>query len=132
MTRKTIRRIALVASGALLAACAVAEPPDSVPEPNPSASGLQSAIEGAFSDAEKQTGLARDALKLVSAGVVTWPDGSLGCPRPGGMYTQALVPGYRVQIKAGTQVLDYHAGARGQVVLCPSDRAVEPIQGEAM
>ena len=43
----------------------------------------------------------RADLKVLSAEAVTWSDGSLGCPEPGMMYTQALVPGYRVQIRGG-------------------------------
>jgi hypothetical protein len=57
---------------------------------------------------------------------VTWSDGSLGCPKPGMLYTQALVPGYRVKLKVGSEVWDYHASERGGVVLCPPGLAREP------
>jgi hypothetical protein len=88
---------------------------------------IQSVAEAALADAAKRTGLAPDALKVLSAEAVTWSDGSLGCPQPGMMYTQALVPGYRVRIEAGGQVLDYHAGRSGVPALCPAGRSVEPI-----
>ena len=68
---------------------------------------------------------------MLSAEAVTWSDGSLGCPQPGMMYTQALVPGYRVRIQAGGQVLDYHAGRSGQPALCPAERAIDPIPADA-
>jgi hypothetical protein len=58
---------------------------------------------------------------------VTWPDGSLGCPQPGVNYTMALVPGYRIRVRAGERVLDYHASQRGYFVLCPGGMAVDPI-----
>lgn len=140
----------LVACGALLTSCAATEkgessertgdstpevqanPPGQVASANPNAAGLQSAMDAAFEDAVKQTGLERTKLELVSAEVVTWRDGALGCPAPGGMYTQALVPGYRIRIKAGTRELDYHASTRGGLMLCPAGRAADPIQGEAM
>ena len=88
---------------------------------------LNTAIEAALADASRRTGLSRTALELVSAQAVTWPDGSLGCPQPGMSYTQALVPGYRIHVRAATQEFDYHAGTRGAPVLCPPGRAVDPV-----
>lgn len=41
---------------------------------------------------------------------VTWRDGSLGCPREGMMYTQALVEGSLIVLRAGTDVYQYHSG----------------------
>ena len=67
--------------------------------------------------------VAHDKLKVSSVETVTWLDGSLGCPEPDLMYTQALVAGYRIRIEAGGKTLDYHADKRGTVVLCPPERA---------
>jgi hypothetical protein len=88
---------------------------------------LQTAIDAAFADAGRRTGLPRTALELVSAQAVTWSDGSLGCPQPGMGYTQALVPGYRIRIRAPAQEFDYHGGTRGTLLLCPAGRAVDPV-----
>lgn len=88
---------------------------------------LETAVQAALTDASRRTGLAIEALELRSAAAVTWRDGSLGCPQPDRAYTQALVPGYRVRIRAQGRELDYHAGSRGAVVLCPADRAAEPL-----
>jgi hypothetical protein len=52
-------------------------------------------------------------IGVIAAHELTWPDGSLGCPEPGMAYTQALVPGYRIELTAGTDVYQYH-GATGQ------------------
>ena len=82
--------------------------------------------EVARSDAARRSGLPVSQLKVVTLESVTWPDGSLGCPRPGMAYTQALVPGYRVRLQVGTEVWDYHASERGAIVLCPPDRSQEP------
>ncbi len=87
---------------------------------------LQSIVEAATKDAATRSGVSPEAIKVLRAERVTWSDGSLGCPSPGMMYTQALVPGFRVMLDAGGQVLDYHAGASGHLVLCPAGRAVEP------
>ena len=89
-------------------------------------------VEAALDDAARRTKIDRtkiDRTKLtvLSAESVTWSDGSLGCPEPGMAYTQALVPGYRIRIQAGAEVLDYHAGRRGLPVLCPAGRAIEPV-----
>jgi hypothetical protein len=90
------------------------------------AAGLQAVTEAALVDASQRTGHPRTELKLVAAAAVTWRNGALGCPQPGMLYTDALVPGYRVVIEAAGQRLDYHASARGEPLLCPADRAEEP------
>ncbi len=87
---------------------------------------LPATIDIALSDAAGRSGLPASALVVVSAEAVTWGDGSLGCPSPGAFYTMALVPGYRVRIRAGDQVFDYHAGGR-QVLLCPPGQVVDPL-----
>jgi hypothetical protein len=88
---------------------------------------LESVTESALTDAAKRTGMKKADLKVLSAEAVTWPDGSLGCPQPGMMYTQALVPGYRVRIQAGGEVLEYHASRVGQAVFCPVERVQPPL-----
>jgi hypothetical protein len=87
---------------------------------------LESMTDAALADAARLTGMKRTDLKILSAEAVTWSDGSLGCPQPGMMYTQALVPGYRVRIEAGGQVLDYHAGRSGAPTVCPAELARDP------
>lgn len=68
--------------------------------------------------AAERTGVAADAIEVVSAEQVTWSDGSLGCPEPGQMYTQALVDGYKVVLDAGGEQLDYRIGSGGSFRLC--------------
>jgi hypothetical protein len=75
-----------------------------------------------LADASQRTGVAEDALDVVSASHGTWRDGSLGCPEPGMSYTQALVPGWQVIIAAGDQRLDYRLSERGFFVFCPPGR----------
>ncbi|PFG18021.1 hypothetical protein ATK74_2601 [Propionicimonas paludicola] len=59
-----------------------------------------------------------DQVTLVSAESVTFNDGSLGCPEPGRMYTQALVDGMRVQVKAAGKLYDYRFGNTNTPKLC--------------
>ena len=117
-----------------LAACAAesSAPPGATPTvPPPSAGpvpvGVAAAIRQALADASQRTGRPTDELQIVSAESVTWPDGSLGCPQPGMAYTQALVPGFRVRVRAGEELLDYHSGRSGAPTLCPADRARDPL-----
>lgn len=57
-------------------------------------------------------------VTVVSATAETWNDGSLGCPRPGEMYTQALVDGYQVVLEIDGQEFDYRTGSGPIVRLC--------------
>ena len=133
----------MVAAGLLLTmdivGCASAvEPADQAATPAPArpevpmVPTLESITESVLEDAATRTGIARTNLRVESAIIVTWPDGSLGCPQPGINYTMALVPGYRVKVRAGDQVLDYHASRRGYFVLCPAGMAIEPIVDDSM
>jgi len=105
-------------------------PPEQPERPmNPT---LESITESVLEDAATRTGIARASLQADSATAVTWPDGSLGCPQPGMNYTMALVPGYRIKVRAGGQLLDYHASRRGYFVMCPAGMAVEPTVDDSM
>lgn len=75
-------------------------------------------LEKVLEDAQQRTGVSRSQLEIISTEKVTWNDGALGCPQPGRMYTHALVPGYRITIRASDQTLNYHAAETGQFVLC--------------
>jgi hypothetical protein len=70
----------------------------------------------AIADLAAEAGVGTDAIALVSYVQVTWRDGSLGCPQPGMMYTQALVEGYRVTLSLNGEKVFYH-GATGQAPL---------------
>ncbi len=72
-----------------------------------------------FADLEKQSGTNRSEFALLTAESAQWPDGSLGCPEPGQMYTQALVDGYRIVIGITDQKYDYRASEKGFFKLCP-------------
>ena len=55
---------------------------------------------------------------LVSAESITWPNGALGCPKPGMSYTQATVDGMRVVVTADGATYDYRFGRGDVPVLC--------------
>ena len=87
---------------------------------------MQPMLEQIRADAAQRAGVALDHVKVRAVESVTWSDGSLGCPEPGMMYTQALVRGYRVRVDAGGKMFLYHAGAQNTFVHCPVNRAQEP------
>jgi hypothetical protein len=109
---------------------------DQTPSPSPVASGSSSSLDpgdvpvGVFNqivaDAAGQPGVDPSALTVLQSSTVTWSDGSLGCPRPGVMYTQSLVEGFRVILEADGVHLDYH-GADDHFVLCPAKFAKPPV-----
>jgi hypothetical protein len=57
-------------------------------------------------------------IEIVRAEAVTWSDGSLDCPEPGMLYTQALVDGYHVVLEVDGIELDYRATASGDFRRC--------------
>ena len=77
-------------------------------------------------DAAKLLGRSDAASLSVSVESVIWSDGSLGCPQPGLMYTQALVPGWRLVVRDGQREWLYHASAGGAWLLCTAGRATPP------
>ena len=68
------------------------------------------------------------AITVVSATERQWPDGSLGCAQPGQMYTQAIVPGYRVLLQANGETYAYHADRRGHFIVCAGGQALPPAK----
>ena len=120
-------------AAALLAGCAAATPAPMTATPPPAAGAeLQTLVRAVSEDAARRSGLDASRVRVLEAGPVTWSDGALGCPAPGRFYTQALVPGFRVQVEAGGQRFDYHANARGEWSLCPADRARPPAGNSRM
>ena len=97
--------------------------------PPPASPGLAAVVDAARADAAQRSGLPASQLQVVLAESVTWSDGSLGCPRPGMLYTQALVPGFRVRLKVAADVWNYHASGRGAPALCPPEWVREPGPG---
>jgi hypothetical protein len=127
---------AILASGVLIAACASAAdkppprgiaPPARIPDPVvPAASGEKVSIASVplavrraiVADAAKRFVVDEDSVVLINSESVTWNDGAMGCPEPGRMYTQMLVPGFRVTAKTTSGQMLYHTDSRGTVVTC--------------
>ena len=78
-------------------------------------------------EAAKLANVPPQELVIVRAEAVVWSDGSLGCPEPGMEYTQALINGYWVVIKAAGQEYDFRVGGGGSLRLCPQGRGHPPL-----
>ncbi len=62
---------------------------------------------------------------VVLAEATVWPNGAMGCPEPGRMYTQALIDGYRVVFESGSDRWDYRVSQRGGFMLCERNMSLQ-------
>jgi hypothetical protein len=77
-------------------------------------------------DAARRFKVSENDVVLTRAERLTWPNGALGCPEPGRMYTQALVSGYRLVAKTAAGELIYHADQRGNIASCAGRSSKPP------
>lgn len=96
-------------------------------EPVPTTALPRELRRAVVADAAKHLGVAESSVVLTRAEQVNWPDGSLGCPRAGMSYTQALVPGFRVVARSVERQLVYHTDAHAKVIRC--DEPI-PLRGQ--
>ncbi|WP_152192728.1 hypothetical protein [Georgenia satyanarayanai] len=140
MSTVPVRAAALAAVVVLLAACGAEPSPGGPAQETPSSHELPTTppaptgpavertpqVEAAVADLAEHLGIDPAAVTVVSREDVTWPDGSLGCPRPGMSYTQAQVPGARLVLAAEGREFSYHAGRSGDFARCASPRLGTP------
>src|SRR6056297_3764303 len=92
---------------------------------------LESFVSHARDDLARRLEIDEIRITVIDAEFVTWPNGAVGCPEPDMMYTQALVPGYRIRLRADGALHHYH-GAEGRPPgYCPTDRVTEPAAASA-
>jgi hypothetical protein len=82
-------------------------------------------------DAARRFKVAESAVVLAQAEQVTWSDGSLGCAQRGQMYTQMLVPGYRIVAITSAGRMVYHTDSHGFAVTCGGAAVSDTIQPPA-
>jgi len=95
----------------------VREPPR-VAEPGAKREAPAEILDKVRADAATRAGVDAAAVKLISSEAVMWPNGALGCGKPGEMVTQAIVPGYRVELEAGGKRFTYHTSEKGRFRIC--------------
>ena len=111
----------------------VGEGPSRLPAPTEQTSPVRSEVpqrilDPILNEAAALANVAPEQLVIVRAESVVWNDGSLGCPEPGMMYTQALVNGYSVVINAADQNYDFRVDSGGNFRLCPPGQGHPPSQ----
>ena len=90
---------------------------------------LEPLVSQARSDLARRLEVDEAEISVIDAGFVTWPNSALGCPEPDMMYTQALVPGYRIRLRADGALHHYHGADDRPPSHCPADRVTEPAAG---
>jgi hypothetical protein len=73
----------------------------------------------------------RGAIAVTEAVQLDWPDGSLGCAKPGTASIQVITPGYRARLTANGQTYAYHSDLRGHFLLCDSGVPMPPSKRTA-
>lgn len=93
-----------------------AKPEEIVPSPKPLVTPLptligqktmQDLVADARADLAERLSISQSEITTNEVESITWNDSSLGCPEPGMMYLQVLIPGYRILLKAKGKVYDY-------------------------
>lgn len=87
---------------------------------------LQSFVDRAVADLARRRDVDPAAIAVLEARAVVWPDGSLGCPRPGLEYTQVLQEGVLIRLQLGDRTYAYHGGGSRMPELCEHPRADGP------
>lgn len=114
------------------------ESENAMPTSSSSAPGTQPAgleqtlqVQQAKADLASRFAIAESAITFVDARLVVWPDGSMGCPQPGMMYTQVLVDGMVIWLEADGKTYQYHVGGVGEPFLCesPDPTNIPPATG---
>jgi hypothetical protein len=59
-----------------------------------------------------------DEINLFSILSVEWPDGSLGCRRPGARYPDVITPGYQISLEWERAIYIFHSDMMSQILLC--------------
>lgn len=83
--------------------------PTSPPTPPPS-TPPSGPVAAAVADLAAALDVDPTAVEVITMEEVTWRDGSRGCAKPGDMYTQALIDGSRITLRAGGRTYEYHSG----------------------
>jgi hypothetical protein len=78
---------------------------------------LTQLVAQARADLAQRLGQSAQSFQLTRAEAVEWPDSSLGCPKPGFMYSQVVTSGYLIVLEANGKQYEYHADRR-RAFLC--------------
>ncbi len=92
---------------------------DRVVRPTPTPGPYPGAVMAAIRRLAEDRDISPEEIAVASWEPVDWPDTSLGCPEPGMMYAQVIVPGYLVVLEVHGDLYRAHTDRTGErVVFC--------------
>jgi hypothetical protein len=68
-----------------------------------------------------ESGNSTDSIVITASEPVSWPDSSLGCPKPGEFYAQVITPGYRVTVQYQGETVEVHTDQSDRAVRCDQE-----------
>lgn len=83
---------------------------------------LAALVEQAKADLANKLNVQAASIQVVEAESVEWPDGSLGCPKPGIMYIQMVTPGTMIRLQYAGKIYEYHSGGSRPPFYCENPR----------
>lgn len=91
--------------------------------PKPAASTTPSAelpkpVELAKQDLAKTLRIDSSQITILSVEEIMWSNGSLGCPEPGMVYIQVIIPGYKTIFSYNQKTYEYHTDKNNGFVTC--------------
>jgi hypothetical protein len=119
-----VTRGTAVICGRGLALASVSPAGPTVPQvsrPEPSDPASRALVAQARADLARHLAVAESTVVFVSFSAVTWPNGALGCPRPGMAYTEVPRDGVLIRFEAAGRRFDYHGGAGRNPFLCAAE-----------
>ena len=125
---KALRAGMLLGSITIVTSCTNTEETTHVAAPM----NLNGQIQYSKEDLARRLDVPLDNVIVSGARQVTWRSGALGCPEPGMSYTDALVPGSVIFLKADSTIHAYHAKIGGEPFYCPRERVEQPVLDEGL
>jgi hypothetical protein len=102
-------------------------PPNSAVVAPPLGPALTKMVDDSRADLARRQSVALDDIALVQVWTVVWPDGGLGCPRPGMVYPQVQADGLLIRLQLGAQTFDYHTDGLTPPFLCEQGHRAAPF-----
>src|SRR5574338_808152 len=90
--------------------------------PPPVSSPSETMVQMSIDYLHEKFSLAADSVSVNEVTPMTWPDASLGCPKKGVLYIQAVTPGFQILLEADGHLFTFHTDEDSIVTLC----GVEP------
>ena len=88
-----------------------------------------SLVDAAVQDLAQRLKVEPNQIEALAFEIMVWPDGSLGCPRPGMEYIQVQVEGYLIRLRYDGKEYNYHGGESRGPFLCENG-LVSPINND--